>query len=115
MTTKDLTLTDRDNETSFYIPMLQIFNEAKVSLTNLKIKCENFPKAKIFEACVPFAQTQLECETTDLIKEVESELKKAKNLMKDKYPIRTKVAFYKTILTNPLKFLAAKLWLRKLK
>lgn len=47
-----------------------------------------------------------------LIIEIELELKKAKDFMKKKYPIRYKLSYWKVIIKNPIKALIAK-WLVK--
>lgn len=78
----------------------------------LKAFCLQFGPGEWIDQAINLSkQEQDNCEKK-AIRKAESEVLKAKQFLKNNYPVRYKWAYYKVILKNPLKTLIAKWLLR---
>ncbi len=100
----DITLADEKNnfDTHFHLPIESTTMLHVSSLANvINIVSSDAIKGDWLKMSNTQALSMMDNEMTDLVKEINEELKKSKLLMKEKFPIRTKIEFIKTILRKP--------------
>lgn len=111
--TINVTIQEADNEQEFVIGHIFIIDRLQMhmeELTNLRLYTKAFGTGYwLSEATIHVASMMDNC-TKKIIRELEAEIRRSTLLLKEHFPTRYKIEYYKVIIKNPLKTLLAK-WL----